>query len=107
MSIFNLTKTAFATGDYYKSMNAALKLINGDYHMLHYPFYKDKKDSFSQAQNNLIEYCVKKFSTLTDKNLLDVGCGNGVVALYVADNYSVNSVVGVDLNSNNVKIANK
>jgi ubiquinone/menaquinone biosynthesis C-methylase UbiE len=107
MSIFNLTKTAFATGDYYKSMNEALKSISGDYHMLHYPFYKDDKDSFSQAQNNLIEYCIKKVSILTDKDLLDIGCGNGVVALYVADSYSVNSVMGVDLNSNNVKIANE
>lgn len=107
MSIFSLTKTAFATGDYYKSMNAALKSINGDYHMLHYPFYKDNEDSFSQAQNNLIEYCINKFSMSADKDLLDIGCGNGVVALYVADNYSVNSVVGVDLNSNNVKIANE
>ena len=107
MSIFSLTKTAFATGDYYKAMNEALKSINGDYHMLHYPFYKDNKDSFSQAQNNLIEYCLQKFSVLTDKDLLDVGCGNGVVALYVADHYSVNSVIGVDVNSNNVKIANE
>nr|MDA3867534.1 class I SAM-dependent methyltransferase [Salinivirgaceae bacterium] len=103
----SLTKTAFATGDYYKSMNEALKTINGDYHMLHYPFYKDDKDSFSQAQSNLIEYCINKFSILTDKDLLDIGCGNGVVALYVADNYKIKSVTGVDLNSNNVKIANK
>lgn len=106
MSIVRLTKTAFATGDYYKAMNEALKSINGDYHMLHYPFYKDNKDSLSQAQNNLIEYCIKKFSILSDKDLLDIGCGNGVVALYVADNYSVNSVTGVDLNPNNVEIAN-
>ncbi|MGM0551029.1 MAG: class I SAM-dependent methyltransferase, partial [Bacteroidota bacterium] len=106
MAKLSLTKTAFTTGDYYKSMNEALKSINGDYHMLHYPFYKNNNDSFSQAQNNLIEYCINKFSLLTDKDLLDIGCGNGVVALYVSDNYSVNSVLGVDLNSNNVKIAN-
>ncbi|MFO7874295.1 MAG: class I SAM-dependent methyltransferase [Bacteroidales bacterium] len=107
MSIFSLTKTAFATGDYYKAMNEALKSISGEYHMLHYPFYINNTDSFRQAQNNLIGYCLKKFSVLTDKDLLDVGCGNGVVALYVADNYSVNSVTGVDVNSNNVKIANE
>ncbi|MCF8243478.1 MAG: class I SAM-dependent methyltransferase [Melioribacteraceae bacterium] len=107
MSLLRLTKTAFASGDYYKSMNEALKSINGDYHMLHYPFYEDNKHSFSQAQNNLIEYCIKKFSVLTDKDLLDIGCGNGVVALYVSDNYLVNSVIGVDINANNVKIANE
>ncbi len=107
MSKFNLTKTASATGDYYRSMNEALKTINGDYHMLHYPFYMDSEDSFSQAQNNLIEYCIKKLSVLADKDLLDIGCGNGVAALYVADNHSVNSVTGIDLNSNNVKIANE
>lgn len=107
MSIFSLTKTAFATGDYYKAMNEALKSISGEYHMLHYPFYINNTDSFSQAQNNLIGYCLQKFSVLADKDLLDIGCGNGVVALYVADHYSVNSVIGVDVNSNNVKIANE
>jgi ubiquinone/menaquinone biosynthesis C-methylase UbiE len=107
MPKINLTKSAFSTGSYYKSMNEALRSINGDYHMLHYPFYKDNKDSFSQAQINLIEYCINKFTSLADKDLLDIGCGNGVVALYVASNYPVHSVTGVDLNTDNLKIADE
>jgi ubiquinone/menaquinone biosynthesis C-methylase UbiE len=106
MSIFSLTKTAFATRDYYKAMNAALKTINGDYHMLHYPFYMDEKDSFSQAQDNLLEYCLQKFGSLEGKDVLDIGCGNGVGTLYVAQNHPVKSVTGVDINAHNVEIAN-
>jgi len=106
MSKISLTKAAFTTGDYYKSINDALKSINGNYHMLHYPFYKDSKDSFRQAQNNLIEHCLGKVSGLAGKDILDIGCGNGMVALYVAENYDVKSITGIDLNACNVKIAN-
>lgn len=106
MSIFSLTKTAFATRDYYKAMNAALKTINGDYHMLHYPFYLDEKHSFSQAQDNLLEYCIQKLGPLEGKDVLDIGCGNGIGTLYVAQNYPVNNVIGVDINAHNVAIAN-
>ncbi|GAO31313.1 SAM-dependent methyltransferase [Geofilum rubicundum] len=107
MSIYSLTKIAFATRDYYEAMNAALKTINGDYHMLHYPFYKDDKDSFSQAQDNLLEYCIEKYSTLEGKDVLDIGCGNGIGTLYVAQNHPVKSVTGVDINPHNVEIANE
>jgi ubiquinone/menaquinone biosynthesis C-methylase UbiE len=106
MAIFSLIKTAFATRDYYKAMNAALKTINGDYHMLHYPFYMNETDSFSQAQDNLLEYCIDKFSSLEGKDLLDIGCGNGIGTLYVAKNHPVKSVTGVDINAHNVEIAN-
>jgi ubiquinone/menaquinone biosynthesis C-methylase UbiE len=107
MSIFSLAKTAFATRDYYKAMNAALKTINGDYHMLHYPFYKNEKDSFSQAQDNLLEYCIEKYRTLEGKDVLDIGCGNGIGTLYVAQNHPAKSVTGVDINAHNVEIANE
>jgi len=107
MSLISLIKSAFTTGDYYKSMNKALKAINGDYHMLHYPFYLNEDDTFSQAQKNLIEYCISKIPNLEGKDVLDIGCGNGVVAIHIAEKYPVNLIVGVDLNAHNIQIANK
>ncbi len=107
MATISLLKTAFTTGDYYKAMNKALKSINGDYQMLHYPYYINEIDNFIQAQKNLIEYCVNQISTIEYRTVLDLGCGNGVVAMYLAENYNVKKIIGVDLNKHNVDIANE
>ena len=105
MGNISLFKAGVSTRDYYKTMNDALKAIDGDYHMLHYPLYLNGKDTFAQAQKNLIDYCVGKLPSLEDKMILDIGCGNGVLALYVAGNYQPDKIVGVDLNAGNIEIA--
>ncbi|MCF8331158.1 MAG: class I SAM-dependent methyltransferase [Bacteroidales bacterium] len=106
MSLFRLLKTALTSGDYYKAMNYALTMLDGDYQMLHYPFKVNENESFSDAQNNLIEYCMSHLPEVSDKKVLDLGCGNGMVSFYLAQNHNVNTVVGVDVNHNNVTIAN-
>lgn len=106
MSIYRLLKTAFTSGDYYKAMNYALTMLDGDYQMLHYPFKVNEEESFSDAQNNLIDYCISHLPDIADKKVLDLGCGNGTVSFYLAQNHNIDKVVGVDLNHNNVTIAN-
>jgi 2-polyprenyl-3-methyl-5-hydroxy-6-metoxy-1,4-benzoquinol methylase len=105
MTTLSLLKTVLTSGDYYASMNIALKAINGDYHMLHYPFHIEETDSFAKAQVNLIDYCIGKLPCIENKKVLDIGCGNGVVALYLAENYNIGYILGVDLNAGNIKIA--
>lgn len=39
--------------------------------------------------------------------VLDVGCGNGTVAIDIALNKKNSSIIGVDINSNNIAVANK
>ena len=105
MATLSLLKSVFTSGDYYVSMNMALKAINGNYHMLHYPFHVKDTSSFAEAQENLINYCMERVPEVKDKNVLDVGCGNGLVAMYLAEKYELKSMIGIDLNENNIKIA--
>jgi len=107
MTSISLFKTAFTTGDYYKAMNNALKTLDGSYQMLHYPYYSDEMDTFDDAQENLIQYCIDHFPTLEGKQILDLGCGNGTVAMYLSRHNDVKHVLGVDLNDNNIRIANE
>jgi len=107
MVSFRFLKTAFNSGDYYKSINEALRSDNGSYRMLHYPYYISEKDNFSQAQNNLIDYCICKLSDIEGKDILDIGCGNGIAALYIADKYPVKGLICVDINTDNIKIADE
>jgi ubiquinone/menaquinone biosynthesis C-methylase UbiE len=74
--------------------------------MLHYPLYVKDSDSFFQAQKNLTDYCISLLKPLRDKNILEIGCGNGIQSLYINANYSPLTVTGIDLNKANIDIAN-
>lgn len=41
-----LSLTGFSFGRYYENLNWALKKLNNEFIMLHYPMYKNKSDSF-------------------------------------------------------------
>ena len=41
------------------------------------------------------------------ETVLDVGCGNGVVAMDIASNRHKSFVIGVDINDENIRVANK
>ncbi len=104
--IFRLIGTGFTNFQYYDSMNSALKRLNNEYTMLHYPLYVKESDSFFQAQKNLTDYCISLLKTLRNKEVLEIGCGNGVQALYINSNYGPMKITGVDLNASNIEIAN-
>ncbi|MCF8334529.1 MAG: class I SAM-dependent methyltransferase, partial [Bacteroidales bacterium] len=106
MTTFSLFKTAFTTGNYYKAMNNALKKLDGSYQMLHYPYHDGDNSTIDQGQQKLIQYCTSYLTTMKDQKVLDLGCGNGTVAFSLAQNYDVDRIVGVDLNTNNIRIAN-
>ncbi len=104
--IFRLIGTGFTNFQYYDSMNSALKRLNNEYTMLHYPLYVKESDSFIQAQKNLTDYCISLLKTLRNKEVLEIGCGNGVQALYINSNYRPLKITGVDLSASNIEIAN-
>jgi len=87
-------------------MNLALKRLNNEYTMLHYPFYMKESDSFIQAQKNLTDYCISLLKPIKDKKVLEVGCGNGVQSLYINSIYDPLMITGIDLNEANIEIAN-
>jgi ubiquinone/menaquinone biosynthesis C-methylase UbiE len=104
--ILKLSGTGFTNGQYYESMNLALKRLNDEYTMLHYPLYVKDSDSFIQAQKNLTDYCISLLKPLKNKKILEIGCGNGVQALYINANYDPLTITGIDLNKANIEIAN-
>jgi ubiquinone/menaquinone biosynthesis C-methylase UbiE len=104
--ILKLTGTGFSNSQYYESMNLALKRLNNEHTMLHYPLYVKESDSFMQAQKNLTDYCISLLLPIKNKKILEIGCGNGVQALYIYTNYNPFSITGIDLNKANIKIAN-
>jgi ubiquinone/menaquinone biosynthesis C-methylase UbiE len=103
--ILKLSGTGFTNGQYYESMNLALKRLNNGYTMLHYPYYVKDNDTFVEAQANLTDYCMSLVTPLENRDVLEIGCGNGVQALYIYRKYNPRSITGIDLNQANIDIA--
>jgi ubiquinone/menaquinone biosynthesis C-methylase UbiE len=73
--------------------------------MLHYPYYKSDFESLETRQLNLTDYCLSHIDSLENKRVLEVGCGNGIQVLYMADSISPSKITGIDLNPDNISIA--
>jgi len=102
-----LFATASSTRRYYQSLNKIYIRLFGKHLMLHYPYYKSDFESLEMRQKNLTDYCLSHIEGLADKNVLEVGCGNGIQCLYIAENMAPEKIVGVDLNTDNIAIALK
>ena len=101
----HLFSTANSTGKYYKSLNHTYFHLFGKYLMLHYPLYKADNESLEERQINLTDYCLSHAPGLANKTLLEVGCGNGIQTLYIAENQPESKIIGIDLNHDNIAIA--
>ena len=91
---------------YYRSMNEILANAFGKIHMLHYPFYMKDMETLEERQHNLIEHCLSYIGSLKGKNLLEVGCGNGLNCHYIDMKNEAQNIVGIDLNKANLDLAN-
>lgn len=104
--VLKLSGTGFTHGQYYESMNMALKRLHGSHTMLHYPLFVKETDGFFQAQKNLTDYCISLLDPLKNKEVLEIGCGNGIQSLYILTNFAPSKITGIDLNNANIEIAN-
>ena len=100
-----LLSTANSTRGYYKSLNSLYLRLFGKHLMLHYPYYKSDFESLETRQLNLTDYCLSHIESLENSKVLEVGCGNGIQALYIADTMSPSQLTGIDLNPDNISIA--
>ena len=105
--IFSHAGSGSTTRNYYSSMNEALLRLNDEYTMLHYPYFGNANDSFLDAQTNLTDYCMSLLPSVNGKKLLEIGCGNGVQAIYLHKKYTPKHVDAIDLNDGNIDIARK
>jgi len=103
--LFKLSGTGFNKNQYYESMNMALKRLNNGYTMLHYPFFVSESDSFIKAQSNLTDYCISLLDPIENKEVVEIGCGNGVQSLYIWQKFNPSKITGIDLSMANIEIA--
>ncbi|MEZ5069560.1 MAG: class I SAM-dependent methyltransferase [Bacteroidales bacterium] len=90
---------------YYRSINEILAKAFGRLHMLHYPLYVTDAESLERRQQNLIDHCLHYLGDLKGKDLLEVGCGNGLNCHYIDRNRETGSITGIDLNPANLELA--
>lgn len=83
----------------------ALKRLNNGYTMLHYPFFVSESDSFIKAQANLTDYCISLLDPIENKEVIEIGCGNGVQSLYIWQKFNPAKITGIDLSMANIEIA--
>ncbi|MCK4631340.1 MAG: methyltransferase domain-containing protein [Bacteroidales bacterium] len=102
-----MIRSGMSTDHYYVVMNNALKRLANEYTMLHYPLYINESDTFLQAQENLTDHCISGLDSLENKTILEIGCGNGVQTKYILNKYNPKSITGIDLNKENIRIANQ
>lgn len=103
--IISMLKSGFTTDGYYRSMNEALRRLNEEYTMLHYPYFVNEDDGFYAAQKNLTDHCMMQLPSVEGKSVLEVGCGNGMQSIYISQKFAPAFVKGVDLNGANIEIA--
>jgi len=101
----DLIRTGTRVDHYYRNMNMALKRLNDEYTMLHFPMEGEDNSSFYQGQKNLTDFCMSQFKDLRDKHALEIGCGNGIQAMYINNEYKPASMTGIDLDPGNIDIA--
>ena len=67
-------------------------------------YFEDWSDDLETAQLNKIDHILRKLNPQPGRTLLDIGCGWGGLAHYMASNYDV-SVVGVTISAEQQKMA--
>lgn len=77
----------------------------GDYQQIHFPFYKKEGETFLQCQQNLTDYCLSKTSAIAGRDVLEIGCGNGIQGIYMMQRFAPASYTGIDINRDNLEIA--
>lgn len=90
---------------FYIAVNAAYKQMFGTYQFIHFPYFVREQESFFDAQRNLTDYCLEKLPDLKGKNIIEVGCGNGLQSIYIVKQHQPAQMTSVDINPDNIAIA--
>ena len=102
-----MSKQANPVIDYYHSVESLLgyRFLKGVKHFGYYPKGQENL-SMSEAQLLMNEQLAKALDLKKDSKVLDAGCGEGGVAIYLAKKYGL-QVTGIDLLDFNIARAKK
>lgn len=90
---------------FYSVMRFAYANVFGSQQMLHYPLHGEGDKTLLDGQVRFTEACLSRLGALEGRALLDVGCGNGVQALYIQRTHTPSRLHGVDLNAMHIGLA--
>lgn len=106
-STIGLVRAALSLGDYHRIMNDLYEEVFGEHQMVHFPYFRREEETLLEGQANLTDVCLDCFGDLTDADVLEVGCGNGVQSMFVANTRNPRTVTGLDLNPANIALAER
>jgi cyclopropane fatty-acyl-phospholipid synthase-like methyltransferase len=105
MAKLELISTGSSFDKYYRSLNSSYHKVFNKYLMLHYPMFSKKNESLERRQINLTNFCIAQLTNLKDKRVLEIGCGNGIQSIYIANKFEPVETIGIDLNAENIDLA--
>jgi ubiquinone/menaquinone biosynthesis C-methylase UbiE len=107
MAKMEMISTGSSFDNYYRSINSIYQKVFNKYLMLHYPLFSEKNESLEKRQLNLTDFCIAQLSSIKDKRILEIGCGNGIQCIYIADKFKPLETIGIDLNEENINLARR
>lgn len=93
------------TEDFYNEEGEIYRSFWDENGSLHWGLFKNNED-YITASENLTNLMAEKAKINSNSNLLDVGCGNGEVAIQLAKKFNCN-IVGIDLSEVRIENANQ
>ncbi len=97
-----MSATAVQVREHYDSLALVYRAFWGDH--LHHGLFERGDETPDEAQEKLVKLCVALAGVKGGERVLDVGCGHGATAIYLAQTHDCR-VVGLTLSEKQVRIA--
>jgi tocopherol O-methyltransferase len=96
--------TSAAIGNHYDQFAWAYRLFWGDH--LHHGLFRNGKEKPQEAQEALLRHCAAQAGLRQESQIVDVGCGHGGTARFLAREYSC-SVLGLTISEAQLRLARR
>ena len=98
------TLTHAHIGEHYDDFSWVYRRYWGDH--IHHGLFRRRDDTSAGAQESLLRYCAERAAIKPGMTVVDVGCGHGATARFLAHQYSC-SVLGISISETQIQVAQK